>query len=197
MDLQQVIAAVPLLTIAMSLVVAFISAYLTTRFALRRFYSEKWWERRAAVYIPSLNPHIMCVSMQIQTWRSFGSARTTSRRRKAAWGGDEKRYDRVAKATRYRATPAFWWCNRTRKSLLWRPWPLHKGGNMARTSRTQNECYWHVLTCVLPDRQKGFKGSKMMCVAKVFVHHSCLTGRSRVIMLRIIAPYFGVKLAHY
>ena len=50
MDLQQAIATAPLLTIGMSLVVAIISAYLTARFALRRFYSEKWWERRAAAY---------------------------------------------------------------------------------------------------------------------------------------------------
>jgi ABC-type amino acid transport system permease subunit len=51
MYLNQLIAAAPLLTIVMSLIVAIVSAYLTTRFALGRFYSEKWWERRAAAYL--------------------------------------------------------------------------------------------------------------------------------------------------
>jgi hypothetical protein len=40
----------PLLTLGTSVVVAVISAYIGARIALRRFYSEKWWERRAAAY---------------------------------------------------------------------------------------------------------------------------------------------------
>lgn len=40
----------PLLTLGTSVVVAVFSAYIGARIALSRFYSEKWWERRAAAY---------------------------------------------------------------------------------------------------------------------------------------------------
>jgi virulence-associated protein VapD len=40
----------PLLTLATSIAVAVISSILTVRLALRRFYSEKWWERKSAAY---------------------------------------------------------------------------------------------------------------------------------------------------
>lgn len=40
----------PLLSFGSSVVVAVITATLTVRFALRRFYAEKWWERKSATY---------------------------------------------------------------------------------------------------------------------------------------------------
>lgn len=40
----------PLLSFGSSVVVAVITATLTVRFALRRFYAEKWWERKSAAY---------------------------------------------------------------------------------------------------------------------------------------------------
>jgi hypothetical protein len=39
-----------LLNLGSSLIVAIVTAALTVRLALRRFYSEKWWERKAAAY---------------------------------------------------------------------------------------------------------------------------------------------------
>jgi ABC-type arginine transport system permease subunit len=50
MDFSQALNIAPLLTIATSIVVAVLSAYLAARFALHRFYSEKWWERRVNAY---------------------------------------------------------------------------------------------------------------------------------------------------
>lgn len=38
------------LTLSSGLIVAVVSSLLTVRLALRRFYSEKWWERKAAAY---------------------------------------------------------------------------------------------------------------------------------------------------
>jgi hypothetical protein len=40
----------PLLSFCGSVVVAIITAALTVRFALRRFYAEKWWERKSTAY---------------------------------------------------------------------------------------------------------------------------------------------------
>lgn len=40
-----------LATLATSLTVAVLASYLTARFALRRFYAEKWWERKTAAYV--------------------------------------------------------------------------------------------------------------------------------------------------
>lgn len=37
-------------SLATGIVIAVLSAWLTVKFALRRFYSEKWWERKATVY---------------------------------------------------------------------------------------------------------------------------------------------------
>lgn len=39
-----------LLSLASALIVAVVTSVLTVRLALRRFYSEKWWERKAAAY---------------------------------------------------------------------------------------------------------------------------------------------------
>lgn len=39
-----------IVSLATGIVIAVLSAWLTVRFALRRFYSEKWWERKAAAY---------------------------------------------------------------------------------------------------------------------------------------------------
>lgn len=38
------------LSLASALIVAVVTSLLTVRLALRRFYSEKWWERKAAAY---------------------------------------------------------------------------------------------------------------------------------------------------
>ncbi len=40
----------PLLSFGGSVVVAVLTAVLTVRLALRRFYAEKWWERKMAAY---------------------------------------------------------------------------------------------------------------------------------------------------
>ena len=40
----------PIGTLLTGVVVAVISARLTVRYALKRFYSEKWWERKVAAY---------------------------------------------------------------------------------------------------------------------------------------------------
>jgi hypothetical protein len=40
----------PLLSFFGSIVVAVVTASLTVRLALRRFYAEKWWERKSAAY---------------------------------------------------------------------------------------------------------------------------------------------------
>lgn len=40
----------PLLSFGSSVVVAIIVAVLTVHLALRRFYTEKWWERKSAAY---------------------------------------------------------------------------------------------------------------------------------------------------
>jgi len=39
-----------LITLISSLLVAIVTAQWTVRLALRRFYSEKWWERKSAAY---------------------------------------------------------------------------------------------------------------------------------------------------
>jgi hypothetical protein len=50
MDLLKILDITHLLTIATSIVVAMLSTYLTAKFSLNRFYSEKWWERRISAY---------------------------------------------------------------------------------------------------------------------------------------------------
>lgn len=39
-----------LATLASQVVVAALTAFITVKLALRRFYSEKWWERKLAAY---------------------------------------------------------------------------------------------------------------------------------------------------
>lgn len=39
-----------LISLASALAVAMVTSHLTVRLALRRFYSEKWWERKSAAY---------------------------------------------------------------------------------------------------------------------------------------------------
>lgn len=48
MDLAAVLPSIG--TLLTGVVVAVISARLTVRYALKRFYSEKWWERKVAAY---------------------------------------------------------------------------------------------------------------------------------------------------
>lgn len=45
MDLEQI-----LVSIGSAIFIAVISSWVTVRLALRRFYSEKWWERKAEAY---------------------------------------------------------------------------------------------------------------------------------------------------
>lgn len=40
----------PLLAFAGSIFVAIVTSHVTVRLALRRFYAEKWWERKSAAY---------------------------------------------------------------------------------------------------------------------------------------------------
>jgi hypothetical protein len=40
----------PVVTFATSIAVALISSFAAVKLALRRFYSEKWWERKSAAY---------------------------------------------------------------------------------------------------------------------------------------------------
>lgn len=41
----------PVVNLGSSIVVAIVTSMLTVRLALRRFYSEKWWERKSAAYM--------------------------------------------------------------------------------------------------------------------------------------------------
>ena len=45
MDYQQII-----ITVVSSLLVAVITAFVTVKLSLRRFYTERWWEKKAEVY---------------------------------------------------------------------------------------------------------------------------------------------------
>lgn len=40
----------PVVNLGSSIVVAIVTSMLTVRLALKRFYSEKWWERKSAAY---------------------------------------------------------------------------------------------------------------------------------------------------
>lgn len=59
----------PLLNLGTSLVVALVSSWLTVKFALRRFYSEKWFERRVDAYTKVIEAlHFMkrCTERQLR-----------------------------------------------------------------------------------------------------------------------------------
>jgi hypothetical protein len=63
--LTQWLASVPVVQFASSLIVAIIVAVLTVQLSLRRFYREKWWERRLDAYTRVIEAlHHMLRSME-------------------------------------------------------------------------------------------------------------------------------------
>ena len=84
-----------LATIASGLVVAVVSAVVTVRLSLRRFHSEKWWERKAAAY-NTLVEALFHLQLYLQEsfdehvdQRTIGPEREKALAERAAQGRDE------------------------------------------------------------------------------------------------------------
>lgn len=89
-----------LIQAAISLVVAPLTAYLTVRFALQRFYREKWWEAKMRAYTDIIQAlHHMRRDLEISIRRELSGREETDYHRKwaekhyAAWDEIYKQID--------------------------------------------------------------------------------------------------------
>lgn len=85
---------------AISLVLAILTAYLTVRFALQRFYREKWWEEKMRAYTDILQAlHYMKRDLEISVAREMEGREETEYheewgvKHRAAWDEIRKQID--------------------------------------------------------------------------------------------------------
>lgn len=58
-----------LIALVPALLVSILTAYMTVRFSLRQFYSQKWWEKKAEAY-SHIMEHLSYMQYHLDEWRA-------------------------------------------------------------------------------------------------------------------------------